>query len=681
VKALGQGEVLRVLLLARTMVAGSDPAWKTATAPWALGAICLRAYVESIPALAARVRIEVRSYPSDAQDARILEDIRHVDPHVVGFTCQPWNYADNVRISRTIGRLWPARLVVHGGPMVIDRRRYLEKAGASVQIAVEGEAEETFADLLRHLVFGELPLAGIPGLAFFGEDGEIFANAPRDPPDLSTLPPVMTEAALAEMGSYILYETARGCPYRCAFCNWGSQRTKLRARSRAVIEHDLAAILAAPGVNQLWLTDSGLDASIDHVTFVADAIRRHRQRKIGVTGYVFLLHQDLSYVPRLLGGLDQIQVGLQTANNDTLSEIGRKALSVKRFDRILDAVLPHYPNLRVDLLYGLPHIGPRELQDSVRFLLDRRIWLFNLFRLVAIPGTEIAENKAKYGLVAEEDYPFTVHASDGCSSEDMFEMEQFKANMAALRYVLVDGGYQEARRVGVDLVDFAASLHRLVPDLNRMVPYASDADYAPGPELVAALLAAATAYAPDDEARQALRELIRSRLAAFEASAAPTMEVTSRFVASRVELKDSGHSPAATASGRARVVRIHGGGRAWTLVIEDARPGANYFEVRDGIGLYYTQAPGTGRDDARDGAVLRALLKRLPPPPAGAAAEAPEDLAARLARISMPGLRIEVATPPGAAAGAPASPAGATSRSPTRLPLLDRAEGGTSPRP
>jgi hypothetical protein len=339
-------------------------------------------------------------------------------------------------------------------------------------------------------------------------------------------------------------------------------------------------------------------------------------------------------------------VGLQTANSDSLSEIGRKALSVRRFDRILDAVLPHYPNLRVDLLFGLPNIGLRELKDSVRFLLDRRIWLFNLFRLVAIPGTELAENKAKYGVVAEEDYPFTVYASDGCSSEDMFEMEQFKANIAAVRYLLADDGYQAALRAGIDLVDFADALHRHVPDLNRMVPYASDTDFVPGPELVAALLVAAAAYAPTDEARKALESLIRSRFATFECGATPGAsggDATRHFITGRAERAEP--APAAVTPGRARVeLRVQDGGPPWTLVVEEAVPGSSYFTMIDHNGLYYEQIAERGDDRSR-GALLRALLRRLPPRAAGAPPERPQELAARLARVQISGLRLELASP------------------------------------
>jgi radical SAM superfamily enzyme YgiQ (UPF0313 family) len=669
-----------VLLLTKTLHPGTDPVWRKASAPWALGAFCLRSYVESIPELAERVQIEIRSYPSDASDALILDEVRQRRPAIVGFTSQPWNYVDNIRISRTIARLWPNMVVVHGGPMVIARGAYLQKAGPAIKVAVEGEAEETFAELMRHYALGDRGLGAVAGIAYFDDDGALQVNPARAPPDLTKLPPVMTPQNLAEMGSYALYETARGCPFRCSFCNWGSQRTKLRARSRAVIEHDLRAILATPGLEQIWLTDSGLDISKDHVTFVSDTIRRHRQGRVGVAGYVFLLHEDLSYVERIVQGIDQIQVGLQTANEDSLSEIGRKALSVQRFDRILDAVLPHYPSLRVDLLYGLPHIGPADLRDSVRFLLGKGIWLFNLFRLVAIPGTELAENKAKYGLVADEEYPFTVYASDGCTSEDLFEMQQFKVNMDALRFVIADGGYTQALAAGVDLVDFAAQLHLLVPNLNRLVPYDVGFDWAPSAPVVAAMLEAVDRYTSHENGRDALKALIRSRLSPLaDDVTAPSGDMTQRFVAAHPALQGN-ESPAprqsAQVPGEQVALRVREGGGSWVLRIERATPDRKYFRVIGPHGLYYDSASGAG-GDRRAGAVLNLLVQRLlKMAAAGATLDLPEEIATHLRSIRIPGLEIE----PVASAAGPAGHGG-TATPDARGGRPTAAEGTTRVRP
>ncbi|MBI4957713.1 MAG: radical SAM protein [Myxococcales bacterium] len=499
---------LRVVLLCKTLGDRQSGEWTRANAPWALGAFCLRRHVETLPELAARVAIEVRSYPRDAPPELILDEILRLAPDVVGLTCQPWNYGDHVTLSRLVKRLLPGVRVWHGGPMVVHRAEYLARLGPGVvDLVVEGEGEQPFAELLRHLLDGAPALDTIGGIGWHDAAGGAHVTPDRPLPDVQKLPPLMTAPVLDALGSYVLYETTRGCPFRCSFCNWGSQKAKLRTRDRAVIEADLAAILARPEVRHLWLTDAGLDISVEHVLFLAACIKKHKKHPVHVSGYVFLLHRDLSYVRELVGAFDTLQLGLQTANEHTLSEMGRKALSVERFDHILDAVLPHYPDLRVDLIYGLPGIGPDELRSSLRFLLGKGIWLINLYRLVAIPGTEMGDQRDKYGIVADPDYPFNVYESAGCSVRDLFEMQQLKVNMDALRALFGRGAYARAAAAGVDLLDFASRVHEAVPRFNFRTDYGLEVDQELADDLVLDLRRAADAFARSDAERAVVGEL------------------------------------------------------------------------------------------------------------------------------------------------------------------------------
>lgn len=500
---------LRVLLIGKTRIPRRSGAWKHAVAPWALGAWSLKRYVETLDPLARQVDISVRSYAADETNELILHEILDFAPDILGFTNQPWNFSEHLRLSQLVRRLMPQVVVMHGGPMVMYRDRYLERVGADgVSVIVEGEAEHSFAELLRHYVTGAPALEAIEGIGFFDDTGAPHVTPDRANPDVADLPRVMTPEALDALGSYVMYETSRGCPFRCSFCNWGSQKAKLRSRRREVIEQDIAAILARPEVTHLWLTDSGLDISKEHVLFLADVIKRHKQHPVVVTGYFFLLHADLSYLAELRGAFNTLQLGLQTANEQVLSEMGRKALSIERFDRILDAALPHFPDIRVDLIYGLPGIRLPDLKESVRLLLRKGISLINLYRLIAIPGTELAENRDQYGIVADEEFPYNVYASDGCSIEDLSAMQQFKTNMDALRDLFGRGSYQRALAGGLDLVDFADRLHTLIPRMNHLIDYDLEVDRSIDREFLGCLHDAADRYATGSDKRKMLHALL-----------------------------------------------------------------------------------------------------------------------------------------------------------------------------
>jgi anaerobic magnesium-protoporphyrin IX monomethyl ester cyclase len=92
-----------------------------------------------------------------------------------------------------------------------------------VDIVVVGEGEATFPELVRTLEIHS-PLDGIHGI-LFKHDGRITRTAPRALLDLNTQPPLAYH--LIDIEKYyvtffgkrhLLYETSRGCPFRCSYC-------------------------------------------------------------------------------------------------------------------------------------------------------------------------------------------------------------------------------------------------------------------------------------------------------------------------------------------------------------------------------------------------------------------------------------------------------------------------------
>lgn len=104
-----------------------------------------------------------------------------------------------------------------------------------VDIIVRGEGEGTIVELARSLQQGT-DVDNIRGISY-KEDGRVIHNENRDFLDLETLP--MVPYNLIDMDNYDIssstsrfsYQSARGCPHRCAFCdvvafNRGSFRAK-----------------------------------------------------------------------------------------------------------------------------------------------------------------------------------------------------------------------------------------------------------------------------------------------------------------------------------------------------------------------------------------------------------------------------------------------------------------------
>lgn len=155
--------------------------------------------------------------------------------------------------------------VVVGGP---DPANYLDEylsRGADV-IAI-GEGELTLQDLVPHLLEqGMDDLAGVQGIAYRGEHGEIVRTEPR--PMIADLDaqPFPDRAAIDqqryvdiwrkhhEQGSVSLI-TARGCPFTCTWCSHSVFGYSHRRRSPMNVVDEVEHIVANYHPDLLWYAD------------------------------------------------------------------------------------------------------------------------------------------------------------------------------------------------------------------------------------------------------------------------------------------------------------------------------------------------------------------------------------------------------------------------------------------
>jgi radical SAM superfamily enzyme YgiQ (UPF0313 family) len=129
---------------------------------------------------------------------------------------------DAVAASRAAKRARPDLPVVWGGwhPSMFGRECLAEPA---VDVTVQGQVEETFAELVERLAAGR-SLDGCLGSTFRAAEGEIRSNPPRPLADPGGLRP--HDYALLDVERYFAakgrrqldYISSVGCAFRCAFC-------------------------------------------------------------------------------------------------------------------------------------------------------------------------------------------------------------------------------------------------------------------------------------------------------------------------------------------------------------------------------------------------------------------------------------------------------------------------------
>ena len=153
------------------------------------------------------------------------------DTKVIGYSCYMWNVRHSLEVARHAKRLFPQALNVFGGPSVprnSDRIHEFMRANPQVDALVIGEGEITFTEIIRQTQ-ADGDLSRVDGCVYRSGSGEAVINRPRSRGrSLGDFPSPFLDGTFDELlaadGDLItgaLWETNRGCPFGCTFCDWG----------------------------------------------------------------------------------------------------------------------------------------------------------------------------------------------------------------------------------------------------------------------------------------------------------------------------------------------------------------------------------------------------------------------------------------------------------------------------
>ena len=300
---------------------------------------------------------------------------RLAEADVVGFSTYVWNLRLSLAIARRVKELQPEALVVFGGPQVPDRAEAFLREHPFVDVACHGEGEATFTRLLDRFGAGG-GLRGfhdVPGISFLdGPDGRgggtLVANpkAPRIP-DLASIPsPYLDGAFDALMAQHpderwvVLWETNRGCPFSCSFCDWGSATQSKVFRFEEERLHGEIDWIAANKVEFVFCCDANF-GMLPRDLELARAVVRSKQER----GYPAMLSvqntknaTDRAYAVQTLLASELnslgVTISLQSTSPETLAAINRQNISSESFRELQRRFAADGVYTYTDLIVGLP---------------------------------------------------------------------------------------------------------------------------------------------------------------------------------------------------------------------------------------------------------------------------------------------------------------------------------------
>ena len=384
--------------------------------------------------------IGLLEYTINQRQEEILRDIYKQKPDVMGFSCYIWNIEQILSLVKDLHKLMPKLPIWLGGPEVSYHPDEVLNGCPELTGIMVGEGEETFLELLQYYKESldsdweskGRTLEGIKGLVIRKGD-EVFHTPAREPLDLDQIPFLYDELSDFEH-KIIYYESSRGCPFRCSYC-LSCLDKKVRLRNMETVKQELDFFLKNK-VAQVKFIDRTFNCNRQHAMEIWRYIKEHDN---GITNFHFeiaadlLQEEELALLQTLRPGAVQMEIGVQSTNEDTLREICRQADIPKLAEAVSKLHKGNNIHIHLDLIAGLPFEDYKSFShsfDDVYAMVPQQL---QLGFLKVLKGADLERKREEYGLVYTDRPPYEVLCTKWLSFEEVSRLKQIE-EMVELYY-------------------------------------------------------------------------------------------------------------------------------------------------------------------------------------------------------------------------------------------------------
>lgn len=368
---------------------------------------------------------EIAEYTINQPIDEILMDIYTHGPDILCFSCYLWNISYVEQLIREIPKVLPDTKIWLGGPEVSYNAGEMLSEYPGLTGIICGEGEETFLELMDYYHTGT-DLSEIRGLVYRNSDGSITETQTRPVLDLSTVPFVY-EHIEDFRNRIIYYESSRGCPFSCSYCLSSIDKC-LRFRNLDLVKRELQFFIDHE-VPQVKFVDRTFNCRHDHAMAVWKYIKDHDR---GITNFHFeiaadlLNEEEIALIRSMRPGLIQLEIGIQSANSETISEIKRKMDLGKVECTVAQIRENRNVHQHLDLIAGLPYEDYGSFEESFDRVYAMRPDQLQLGFLKVLKGSMMHEKTQEYDLVYQERPPYEVLSTKWLSYAGVIRLKKIE---------------------------------------------------------------------------------------------------------------------------------------------------------------------------------------------------------------------------------------------------------------
>ena len=359
--------------------------------------------------------IEIAEYTINQPLSRIMADIYRKNPKLLFLSCYIWNRSEIMQLAEDLGKVMPGTDIWLGGPEVsYDAEETLNELPL-IKGIIRGEGEKPFTEIVRAYFADNTTrtrvdeeLKSISDLTFREASGGIICTPQSRRIDFDSVP--FPYENFDEFNNRIIYyESSRGCPFRCSYC-LSSVDKSLKFRSPELVKDELKRFLDS-NIPQVKFIDRTFNCNHKHA---GEIWRFIRDNDNGITNFHFevaadlMNDEELELLGSMRAGQVQLEIGVQSTNIRTLTEINRPMDFGKVCEIVTKLKSGNNIHLHLDLIAGLPFEDMQSFRKSFNDIFALRPHQLQLGFLKVLKGSPMESGSEKYGLRYTEAAPYEV---------------------------------------------------------------------------------------------------------------------------------------------------------------------------------------------------------------------------------------------------------------------------------
>ncbi|MBE6756035.1 MAG: B12-binding domain-containing radical SAM protein [Ruminococcaceae bacterium] len=302
------------------------------------------------------------------------------NPSVVAFSNYMWNCDFNLDLAQKIKQRFPECIIIFGGHQISNPTEWLEKY-SFIDFAIFGEGETIFSEILINLCTKK-EYSTIPNIAYRCNSQIVETKKKNICENINNFPSPYTSGIFDKIiqknssdSFAAIVETSRGCPYHCAYCDWGNYELPVRQFSVERIKKEIEWI-SKNSIVFVTIADSnfGLFESDEEIidefvrakkaygypVAVETAFAKHNPER------VFSMNKKLFDNNMTRGAT----LSMQSLSPQALKNIGRKNITTEKFSQLIrlyaESNIPSY----TELILGLPGETYESFCEGIDTLLE-----------------------------------------------------------------------------------------------------------------------------------------------------------------------------------------------------------------------------------------------------------------------------------------------------------------------